>query len=115
MASNPSSPPTAAQLKEDGDKLFRKKDYAAAYRKYAEAIGLDDKNAVLYANRGACSFAMGKYVWCVSVWGPILGLTSCVLRFMDAAKDSLDVSGSAHASRSMYQINTLDYNVGYRT
>lgn len=50
----------AAQIKAEGDKLFKSKDYAAAYFKYADAIELDKSNAVLYANRGACSFAMEK-------------------------------------------------------
>lgn len=52
----------AAQLKEEGNKLYIAKDYAAAYFKYSEAIEADNKNAVLYANRGACSFAMDKCV-----------------------------------------------------
>ena len=50
----------AAQLKEEGNKLFTKKDYAAAYFKYSEAIEVDPENAVLFANRGACSFSMNK-------------------------------------------------------
>ena len=50
----------AAQLKDEGNKLYVGKDYAAAYGKYSEAIDLDSKNAVLYANRAACSLTMDK-------------------------------------------------------
>ena len=60
--SSTADPKRAAQLKEAGNKLFVAKDYAAAYCKYSEAIEQDDKNAILYANRGACSFAMNKCV-----------------------------------------------------
>lgn len=50
----------AAQLKDEGNKLYVKKDYALAYSKYSEAIDLDPNNAVLYANRAACLLAMDK-------------------------------------------------------
>ncbi|GJE97975.1 hypothetical protein PsYK624_141970 [Phanerochaete sordida] len=52
----------AAQLKEEGNELFRKKEHVAAYAKYSEAIAFDGNNAVLYANRGACSLAMRKHI-----------------------------------------------------
>lgn len=54
------APPTAAQLKEEGNALFVKKDFARAYEKYTEAIAVDGQNAVLYANRCACSHGMDK-------------------------------------------------------
>ncbi|KAG1804702.1 uncharacterized protein HD556DRAFT_1225627 [Suillus plorans] len=52
--------PTAAQLKDEGNELFKKQDYIGAIIKYTEAIALDDKNAVLYANRAACNHALNK-------------------------------------------------------
>ncbi|KAJ3556321.1 hypothetical protein NM688_g2091 [Phlebia brevispora] len=52
----------AAQLKEEGNKCFVAKDYPSAHGKYTKAIDLDDTNAVLYANRGACSMSMRKYL-----------------------------------------------------
>ncbi|KAG2059298.1 hypothetical protein BDR06DRAFT_987265 [Suillus hirtellus] len=48
------SEPTATQLKDEGNEFFRKQDYVGALAKYTEAIALDDKSAVLYANRAAC-------------------------------------------------------------
>lgn len=54
------APSTAAQLKEEGNALFVQKHFACAYEKYSEAIAVDDQNAVLYANRSACSLGMGK-------------------------------------------------------
>lgn len=53
-------PSTAVQLKEEGNALFVKKDFVRAYEKYTEAITIDGQNAVLYANRSACSYGMGK-------------------------------------------------------
>lgn len=54
------SEPTAAQLKDEGNELFRKQDYVGAMAKYTEAIALDDKNAVLYANRAACNHGLNR-------------------------------------------------------
>jgi hypothetical protein len=54
MASNP----TVAQLKEQGNAFYVKKNYALAIAKYTEAIALDGNNAVLYANRAACQLAL---------------------------------------------------------
>jgi hypothetical protein len=50
----------AAQLKNEGNELFRKQDYGGALAKYSEALSLDDKNAVLYANRAACNYGLNK-------------------------------------------------------
>lgn len=50
----------AAVLKDEGNALFAKKDYSAAYTKYTEAIAEDGQNAVLYANRAACSLNTQK-------------------------------------------------------
>ncbi|KAG1835305.1 hypothetical protein EV424DRAFT_365224 [Suillus variegatus] len=54
--------PTAAQLKDEGNELFKKQDYIGAIIKYTEAIASNDKNAVLYANRAACHHALNKYL-----------------------------------------------------
>lgn len=50
----------AAQLKEEGNKFYAQQDYAQAHTKYTEAIAEDATNAVLYANRAACSLAMKR-------------------------------------------------------
>lgn len=52
----------ASELKEEGNKLFVAKKYAVAYEKYSQATDADGQNAVLFANRGACSFALKKQV-----------------------------------------------------
>ncbi|KAG2108957.1 uncharacterized protein F5147DRAFT_693493 [Suillus discolor] len=56
------SEPTAAQLKDEGNDFFRKQDYVGALAKYTKAIALDDKNAVLYANRAACHHGLNRYL-----------------------------------------------------
>ncbi|KAG2067571.1 TPR-like protein [Suillus decipiens] len=56
------SEPTATQLKDEGNVLFRKQDYVGALSKYTEAIALDDENAVLYANRAACYHGLNRYI-----------------------------------------------------
>ncbi|KAG1883857.1 hypothetical protein F4604DRAFT_1952768 [Suillus subluteus] len=56
------SQPTATQLKDEGNESFRKQDYVGALAKYTEAIALDDKNAVLYANRAACNHGLNRYL-----------------------------------------------------
>ena len=50
----------ASLLKDEGNALFAKKDYGAAYKKYTEAIAEDGNNAILYANRAACSLNMKR-------------------------------------------------------
>ncbi|KIJ67013.1 hypothetical protein HYDPIDRAFT_26423 [Hydnomerulius pinastri MD-312] len=42
---------TVLQLKEAGNALFVKQDYSTAHEKYSEAIEIDEKNAILLANR----------------------------------------------------------------
>ncbi|KAG0697468.1 hypothetical protein DFH29DRAFT_856926 [Suillus ampliporus] len=54
--------PAAAQLKDQGNELFKKQDYVGALAKYTEAIALDGKNAVLYANRAACNYGLNRYL-----------------------------------------------------
>jgi hypothetical protein len=53
----------AAQLKEEGNKFYAQQDYEQAYAKYTEAITEDTTNAVLYANRAACSLAMKRQLF----------------------------------------------------
>ncbi|OAX34055.1 TPR-like protein [Rhizopogon vinicolor AM-OR11-026] len=52
----------ATQLKNEGNELFKNQDYVGALAKYSEALTLDDKNAVLYANRAACHYGLNKYL-----------------------------------------------------
>ena len=55
-----------ASLKDEGNVLFSKKDYQAAFDKYGAAIvsmkGVTDKKfaAVLYGNRAACCLSMER-------------------------------------------------------
>lgn len=42
--------------KEEGNLLFKQKQYAAAAQKFTEAIRLDNQNSVFYGNRAACYF-----------------------------------------------------------
>lgn len=55
-------PKLAERLKAEGNALFVKKDYKRAHLKYSEAIKVDDNNAILYANRAACSQFLRKSV-----------------------------------------------------
>jgi hypothetical protein len=50
----------AAQLKDEGNKFFAQQDYVQAFTKYSDAITEDATNAILFANRAACSLAMNK-------------------------------------------------------
>ena len=50
----------AERLKAEGNSLFVKSNFSGAYKKYSEAIKYDDKNAVLYCNRAACSLEIGR-------------------------------------------------------
>ncbi|OAX35056.1 hypothetical protein K503DRAFT_851394 [Rhizopogon vinicolor AM-OR11-026] len=45
-----------------GNELYKKQDFVGALVKYSDALALDDKNAVLYANRAACSHGLNKYL-----------------------------------------------------
>ncbi|KAH8104668.1 hypothetical protein BXZ70DRAFT_1005179 [Cristinia sonorae] len=60
MPGNTQTP--AEKLKAEGNALFVKKDYRAAHHKYSEAIKIDGNNAILYANRAACSQFLRKYL-----------------------------------------------------
>ena len=54
----PDAKTKAETLREEGNALHRVRKYREAYAKYTEAIDLDKQNAVLYANRAACSVAL---------------------------------------------------------
>jgi hypothetical protein len=49
--------PQASHLKAEGNKLVAAGDHVRAASKYTEAIALDGKNAILFANRAACYLA----------------------------------------------------------
>ncbi|EEC00050.1 hypothetical protein MPER_00095, partial [Moniliophthora perniciosa FA553] len=52
---------TPAQgLKDEADNLFRQQDYSSAWQKYGEAITLDTKNPVLFANRALCGLKLDQ-------------------------------------------------------
>ncbi|KAJ2927404.1 hypothetical protein H1R20_g9695, partial [Candolleomyces eurysporus] len=51
----------AVQLKEEGNLLFKQKNYDAAIRKFSEAIALDPRNAAFYGNRAACFYFLGRF------------------------------------------------------
>jgi len=52
----------AEVLKKEGNDLHLKGQYKAAYRKYSEAIKIDSKNAIYYANRAASSLELKECV-----------------------------------------------------
>ncbi|KAH9927510.1 uncharacterized protein BXZ73DRAFT_102640 [Epithele typhae] len=58
----PATPAEALKLKNEGNALFVKNDFSAAYKKYSAAIKLDPKNAVLYCNRAACAYGLHRYL-----------------------------------------------------
>ncbi|KAL0065558.1 hypothetical protein AAF712_007469 [Marasmius tenuissimus] len=52
----------AQKLKDEGNALFAQKSYASASAKYSEAIALDDKSPILYANRSACRLNLRQFL-----------------------------------------------------
>ena len=50
-------------LKAEGNALFVKGDLEAAFAKYTEALGYDDRSAVLYSNRAACCLGLDRCVF----------------------------------------------------
>lgn len=50
----------AARFKAEGNSLFQKQQFAAAYEKYTQAIKHDNQNAILFSNRAACSLGLGR-------------------------------------------------------
>ena len=62
MSASPHQPEADSQrLKAEGNALFSKGNFSGAYNKYTSAIELDSQNAILYCNRAACAFSLGKY------------------------------------------------------
>lgn len=57
----------AGKLKDEGNTFFARKDYRSAHTKYSEALKVGDQNAVLYANRAACSQHLRKPVFSMIV------------------------------------------------
>jgi Flp pilus assembly protein TadD len=57
----------AEVLKEEGNALFVKNEFALAAQKYSDAILIDKQNAILYANRAACLISLDKSVVCVLI------------------------------------------------
>ncbi|KII91505.1 hypothetical protein PLICRDRAFT_51648 [Plicaturopsis crispa FD-325 SS-3] len=68
------------KLKAEGNVAFGARDFEEAHSKYTQAIALDDSNAVLFANRAACSLHMGS-----RLKDPY---TRVRYRLLDAASDS---------------------------
>nr|VWO94872.1 Putative transcriptional repressor [Ganoderma boninense] len=60
--SETTSPSPSELLKAEGNALFVNNDFTGAYQKYTEAIKHDSNNAVLYCNRAACAFGLGRYM-----------------------------------------------------
>ncbi|KAK0211851.1 hypothetical protein IW262DRAFT_1412074 [Armillaria fumosa] len=48
-------------LREEGKEYFRQKNYAKAKEKFTEALKVDKENAILYANRSECTYALQQY------------------------------------------------------
>lgn len=56
-----SNPSEAARFKAEGNALFQKNQFGAAYVLYTQAIKHDSQNAILYCNRAACSLGLSRY------------------------------------------------------
>ncbi|KAK0421523.1 hypothetical protein EV421DRAFT_1881116 [Armillaria borealis] len=52
---------SSESLREEGKECFRQKNYAQAKEKFTEALKVDEDNAILYANRSACNYALQQY------------------------------------------------------
>lgn len=48
------------KLKDEGNAHFAKKEFSQAYDKYTAALSKGGDNAILYANRAACSIGRRK-------------------------------------------------------
>ncbi len=48
------------KLKDEGNKHFAKNEFSQAYDKYSAALSRGGDNAILYANRAACSISRRK-------------------------------------------------------
>ncbi|KAK0186385.1 hypothetical protein F5146DRAFT_1227040 [Armillaria mellea] len=52
---------SSESLREEGKEYFRKNKYAQAKAKFTDALEIDGENAILYANRSACNYALHQY------------------------------------------------------
>lgn len=48
-------------LREEGKEYFKQNKYAQAKAKFTDALEVDGENAILYANRSACNYALQRY------------------------------------------------------
>lgn len=55
----------ASNLKEEGNKLYSKKDFLGALQKYSQAVELDATQPTYYSNRAAALFELGQFQECV--------------------------------------------------
>ena len=55
----------AAQLKEEGNALYKKREFDAALAKYDEAFSLEPENTTFLLNRTAVFFEMGSFEKCI--------------------------------------------------
>ena len=76
-------------LKAEGNALFVKGDLEAAFAKYTEALGYDDRSAVLYSNRAACCLGLDRCVF-IPMRGRI-GELSDSDRYLEASTDATKV------------------------
>ena len=58
MAATDETRKAAEALKAEANVLYASRKFKEAHAKYSEAIQLDDANAILFANRAACSLEM---------------------------------------------------------
>ncbi|KAF9041899.1 hypothetical protein BDZ89DRAFT_1128597 [Hymenopellis radicata] len=91
------------KLKTEGNALFLRKEYNSAITKYTKAIALDEKNAILYANRSACQRSLKKYTEALAdaitatkldpmyskAWGKTLQLLAGYINSINAYKTAL--------------------------
>ena len=59
-ATGSSSSSLSEQLKAEGNTLYCERNFRGAYEKYTQALLHEDKNAILYSNRAACSLGLSK-------------------------------------------------------
>ncbi|KAK0451401.1 uncharacterized protein EV420DRAFT_1560799 [Desarmillaria tabescens] len=57
---------SSESLREEGKEYFRQKKFAQAKAKFTDALKVDGENAILYANRSACNYALCQYEEAIS-------------------------------------------------
>ncbi len=78
---------SSESLREEGKEYFSQKIYAQAKEKFTEALKVDEENAILYANRSACNYALQRYVL-VHLYCEMLML---LIRYEEAISDARKV------------------------